>query len=166
MHSWQKIKTLLMGLGLASWCGAKHYNPYSMTYCLECSCCVAAIRRPFEIWNGIIKANIQTDGLASDAEHVRYAIILGSWSKSFRVCLSWSRCTWSVQLCSTDEVHFLKDNGMIVKRESVLPFTAGRNDIQHKTAVAQSMGFPSCFIFSIRAFICSFFLSAISIGIK
>ena len=34
---------------------------------------------------------------------------------------------------------------------------------QHKTAVAQSIGLPSRFIFSIRAFICSFFLSAISI---
>ena len=33
---------------------------------------------------------------------------------------------------------------------------------QHKTAAAQSIGLPSRFIFSIRAFICSFFLSLIS----
>jgi len=39
---------------------------------------------------------------------------------------------------------------------------AGRADVQHRTAVAQSMGLPSCFIFSIRAFICSFFLSVSS----
>ena len=140
--------------------------PKSKVFWLEYSTCVAAIRSPDEIWNEIIKANDQTDGLASDAEHVRYAIILGSWSKLFRVCLSWSRCTWSVQLCSTDEVHFLKDNEMRVKQVTVLPFTAGRTDIQHRTAVAQSMGFPSCFIFSIRAFICSFFLSTISMRIK
>ena len=30
------------------------------------------------MYKAIYKANIQTDGLASDAEHVRYAIILGS----------------------------------------------------------------------------------------
>ncbi len=86
-------------------------------------------------------------------------IILDWWSLSFRVCLSRRRYPWSVQLCSTDEVHFLKDNGMKVKQVTVLPFTAGRTDIQHKTAVAQSMGFPSCFIFSIRALICSRLMS-------
>ena len=41
----------------------------------------------------------------------------------------------------------------------VLPFTAGRAGVQHRTIVAQSMGFPSRFICSTRAFICSFFLS-------
>ena len=64
------------------------------------------------------------------------------------------------------EVHFLKDNGMKLQQITVLPFTAGRTDNQHKTAVAQSMGFSSCFIFSIRALICSFFLSTISMRTK
>lgn len=64
------------------------------------------------------------------------------------------------------EVHFLKDNGMKLQQITVLPFTAGRTDNQHKTAVAQSMGFPSCSIFSIRALICSFFLSTISMRTK
>ena len=58
--------------------------------------------------NGIVRVNYPTDGLASDAEYVRSASILGRWS--------------------------------------------------------QSMGFSSCFIFSIRAFICSFFLAFISIN--
>lgn len=140
--------------------------PKSKTCWIEYSTCITAIRRPDEIWKGIIEANAQTDGLASDAVHVRFAFILGSWSKSFQFCHSWSRCTCSVQLFSTDEVHFLKDNGMRVKQGTVLPFTAGRTGIQHKTAVAQSMGIPSCFIFSMRAFICSFFLSTISMRIK
>ena len=34
------------------------------------------------------RQTVKTDGLASDAEHVRYAIILGILSKLFRVCLS------------------------------------------------------------------------------
>ena len=35
-------------------------------------------------------------------------------------------CALSVQHRFTDEVHFLKDNGMKVQQENVLPFTAGR----------------------------------------
>ena len=107
-----------MGLGLASWCGAKHYHAIKEKRSnFKRSFCTAAIRGQDEIWYGIIRANIKTDGLATDAEHVRYAIILGRWSKSFCVCLSWSRCTWAVQHRFTDQVHFLKDNGMIVNNE-------------------------------------------------
>ena len=73
------------------------------------SFCKAVIRGQDEKWNGIREANYKTDGLASDAEHVRYAIILSSWSKLFRVCLPWSMCTLSVQHRFTDEVHFLKE---------------------------------------------------------
>ena len=69
----------------------------------------AVIRGQDEKWNGIREASYKTDGLASDAEHVRYAIILSSWSKLFRVCLPWSMCTLSVQHRFTDEVHFLKE---------------------------------------------------------
>ena len=86
----------------------------------------AVIRGQDEKWNGIREASYKTDGLASNAEHVRYAIILSSWSKLFRVCLPWSMCTLSVQHRFTDEVHFLKENGMKVQQENVLPFTAGR----------------------------------------
>ena len=38
-------------------------------------------------------------------------------------------------------------------------FSAGRAGSQHRTAVAQSMGLPSCFIFSTKAINCSFFFS-------
>ena len=50
----------------------------------------------------------------------------------------------------------------------ISPAQPGRTRrLQHSTLVAQSMGFPSCFIFSIRALIWSFFLSVtLSIVIK
>lgn len=59
---------------------------------------------------------------------------------------------------------FLSDtiNG---KKQSCLMGRTRRH--QHKMTVAQSMGFPSCFAFSARAFICSFFLlSVLSIDRK
>lgn len=31
-----------MGLGLASWCGAKHYHIIGQTGCLDSSVCIAA----------------------------------------------------------------------------------------------------------------------------
>ena len=109
MLCWLKIKSLLMGLGLASWCGAKHYNTIEWGTKYWKIICKAVIRGHDEKWNGIREANFKTDGLASDAVHVRYAIILSMWSKLFCVCLSWSMCTLSVQQRFTDEVHFLKE---------------------------------------------------------
>jgi hypothetical protein len=113
------------GLGFMVW-GEALKALWSDTQSIWRSFCFAVITSQDEKWNGIRKANYKTDGLASAAEHVRYAIILGSWSKLFRVCLPWSMCTLSVQHRFTDEVHFLKDNGMKVQQENVLPFTAGR----------------------------------------
>ena len=113
------------GLGFMVWGEALSYH-WDWHGFLKSSVSIAAISGQDEKWNEIRKANIQTDWLASDAEHVRCAIILGSWSKLFRVCLSWSRCSLSVQHRFTDEVHFLKDNGMKVQQVIVLPFTAGR----------------------------------------
>jgi len=67
-----------MGLGLASWCGAKHYHATKEKRSnFKRSFCTAVITVHDEIRYGIIRANIKTDGLATDAEHVRYAIILG-----------------------------------------------------------------------------------------
>ena len=65
----------------------------------------------------------------------------------------------SVQHCSIGEAHYLWGQCRVSENECVLQFTAGRAGVQQRTAVAQSMGLPSCFIFSIRAFSCSFFLS-------
>ena len=96
------------GLGFMVW-GEALKALWSDTQSIWRSFCFAVITSQDEKWNGIRKANYKTDGLASAAEHVRYAIILGSWSKLFRVCLPWSMCTLSVQHRFTDEVHFLKE---------------------------------------------------------
>ena len=68
--------------------------------------------------------------------------------------------------CFTDGGHILRDirHGRRMNK-SCQP---GRTHwLQHSTTITQSMGFPSCFIFSIRVLICSFFLSVtLSIVIK
>ena len=96
------------GLGFMVW-GEALKALWSDTQSIWRSFCFAVITSQDEKWNGIRKANYKTDGLASAAEHVRYAIILGSWSKLFR---GWSSLS--------------EGNGMKVQQENVLPFTAGR----------------------------------------
>ena len=70
-------------------------------------------------------------------------------------------------LASPMEYTFYGTSAVIWNMNCVLLFTAGRAGVQQRTIVAQSMGFPSRFICSIRAFIRSFFLSVtLSIGVK
>ena len=108
MLCWLKIKTLLMGQGLASWCGAKHYPSLTIdTKHRKILLLCLYMRLRWKVkWN---KKGKQSHGWTC-FRCWACALCDHPW-----VCLSWSRCTLSVQHRFTDKVHFLKDNGMKVQ---------------------------------------------------